>query len=62
MARSAPRFRQMDVTRALRGAQEAGVEPTRLEIDVSGRIVLAFTEAQPAPVELVDAPNPWDEA
>lgn len=62
MARSAARFRQMDVTRALRGAQEAGVEPTRLEIDASGRIVLAFTEAPPAPVESAEAVNPWDEA
>lgn len=62
MTRSASRFRQMDVTRALKGAQVAGVEPTRLEIDVSGKIVLAFTEL-PAPApEPVETVNPWDEA
>lgn len=33
-------FRQADVTRALRGAQSAGVDVARVEIDRHGKIVI----------------------
>jgi len=34
------KFRQVDVTRALRGAKAAGLEVSRCEIDAQGKIVL----------------------
>jgi hypothetical protein len=61
MSRAPARFRQLDVARALKGARDAGIEPKRLEIDASGKIVLAFTEVAPVEVAVEDA-NPWDEA
>lgn len=36
-------FRQIDVTRAIRGAMSAGMKPTRAEI-VDGKIVLSFVD------------------
>jgi hypothetical protein len=52
----------MDVTRALRGAKQSGLPLKRLEIDSAGKIVLSFTDPDPAPIAPVVAPNPWDEA
>ena len=40
MARSAPSFRQADVTRAVRGALAGGIEIARVEIDRGGKIVI----------------------
>ena len=51
------RFRQADLTRALRGAEAAGVRPVRVEIDANGRIVLTFDSAS-APR---GAANSWDD-
>lgn len=51
------RFRQADLTRALRGAEAAGVRPVRVEIDGNGRIVMTFDQAQ-APK---GAANSWDD-
>jgi hypothetical protein len=33
-------FRKIDLTRALKAAREAGVELARVEIDLSGKIIL----------------------
>lgn len=41
MAERQVRFRQADVTRALKGALGAGMTVSRVEIDPDGRIVLA---------------------
>jgi hypothetical protein len=52
-------FRQSDLTRALKGAAQAGQVPTRAEIDRDGKISLTFSGEQPTP------PSPardWDEA
>lgn len=51
------RFRQADVTRAIRAAQAAGVPSPKVEIEPSGKIVI-YTESRPAND---DGPNPWDE-
>ena len=40
MTRRPCTFRQTDVTRALKGAEAAGVEVNRIEIDQDGKIVL----------------------
>ena len=38
MARGPNRFKQRDLTRALRGAKAAGIEVGRVEIDQAGKI------------------------
>ena len=43
-------FRQRDVAAALKAALDAGVTPTRLEIDKSGKIVVEFGTAKPQTV------------
>lgn len=54
MSRSAP-FRQVDVTRALKGAAAAGVKVSRIEIDPTGRIVVvAERGAEKEPVAPLD--------
>lgn len=56
-ARRAP-FRQADLRRALKGAQEAGMAVARIEIGPDGRIaIIAGMEAS----EPADGVNPWDE-
>jgi hypothetical protein len=40
MSRAAARFRQHDVTRALRAVAAAGMEAARVEIDQTGKIVI----------------------
>jgi len=40
MARRACKFRQRDLSRAIRAAKAAGAEVDRVEIDTTGRIVV----------------------
>ena len=47
-------FRQRDLTRAIKAARAAGMEPTSARIDPNGGIVLGFT-AEAAPPE-----DAWD--
>jgi hypothetical protein len=56
MARGAATFKQQDVTRALKGAQIAGMKVSRIEIDKTGKIVLVTAEAAQAMPEA----NEWD--
>jgi hypothetical protein len=42
------KFRQHDLTRALKGAIAAGVQITRVEIDPSGKIVIMTGAKEPA--------------
>jgi hypothetical protein len=46
MARGACTFRQQDVTRALKAASAAGVQPSRLEIDTLARKIVVFLGEQ----------------
>jgi hypothetical protein len=57
MRSRASRFRQSDLTRALRGAAKAGMLVERVEIEASGRIVIfsGVPGSGGAPL------NPWDE-
>ena len=50
-------FRQSDLTRALKGAEAAGVKIRRLEIDPDGRLVLLVGGAD---AEVGQGRNPWD--
>lgn len=54
---AAARFKQSDVTRALKGAAAAGLRVGRVEIDIHGKIVIMSERASPAA-----DPNPWDAA
>ncbi|MGE0178949.1 MAG: hypothetical protein AB7O91_03910 [Sphingomonas sp.] len=52
---AAVRFRQADLTRAIRAARKGGIEDPRVEIEPGGKIVImAAAAARPAA-------NPWDE-
>jgi len=57
MSRGPQRFRERDVTRAVKAVVKAGVEVARVEIDTEGRIVVVA--GKPADGH---APNEWDEA
>lgn len=50
------RFKQEDLTRAVRGAERAGMRVGRVEITPDGRIVLVSESVSPK-----GASNPWDE-
>ena len=50
------RFRQSDVTRAVKGAEAAGMHIGRIEIDPNGKIVILSEAAAPSARD-----NPWDE-
>jgi hypothetical protein len=54
MARGPNKFKQRDVTRALRGARAAGIE-ARLEIEPNGKMILIpVGGTQPVPVDDLD--------
>ena len=52
-------FRQGDLTRAIKGAVQAGQVLTRAEIDRNGKISLTFGGDQPPPPS---SAKDWDEA
>ena len=52
---AAARFKQADVTRAVRGVVEAGMRVGRVEIDPSGKIVILSESAAPPARR-----NAWD--
>lgn len=54
MSRRPSPFKQVDVTRALKGVKAAGVVIGRLEIDKHGTIVIVTSETPPEPQEAYD--------
>jgi hypothetical protein len=50
------KFKQGDVTRAIKGARAAGFKVARFEIDPNGKIII-YTESRAAND---DGPNDWD--
>jgi hypothetical protein len=54
MSRGAQRFTQSDITRAAKGAADAGLNVQRVEIERDGKIVV-FTGKQPKHPEIEDA-------
>ena len=59
MARGKLKFRQRDLTRAVKGAMAAGLSVARVEVDTTGRIIVIAGKAaetgEPSHV------NEWDE-
>jgi hypothetical protein len=58
MSRGPYKFKQTDVTRAIRGAHAAGVQVARVVIDSDGRIVVELDDGT-GPLATRSA-NPWD--
>lgn len=56
MSRGAQTFRQGDVTKALKGAVNAGLSVQRVEIDKNGTIVVITGDMLPSAV----TSNEWD--
>ena len=52
MARGKLRFRQTDVTRAIKAAVAAGIDVARVEIDKEGKIVIVAAEPDSEGVEV----------
>ena len=59
MARGLLKFRQQDVTRAIKATSAAGVGIARVEIDNAGKIVIVTTEAPDARSDSQER-NEWD--
>jgi hypothetical protein len=54
MSRGVQIFRQTDITKAIKAAQNAGLVVQRFEIDRAGKIVVLAGVAQPDPSEIED--------
>ena len=57
MSRGAHKFKQGDITKALKGAEKAGLKVQRAEVRTDGSIVLDFNRASP---DLAAETNEWD--
>jgi hypothetical protein len=57
MSRGPLKFRQTDVTRAVKGALSAGLTVQRVEVDKTGKIVVVIAGNEQ---ESAEEPNPWD--
>lgn len=55
MTSRAPRFKQADLTRALRAALAAGMKPSGYRIDASGDIIVMLGGEGVSPVNSFDA-------
>jgi hypothetical protein len=53
------RFKQSDITRAIKGAQTAGFEPSGIEVGPDGRISIIFNSEGSTSRK---SGNPWDGA
>jgi hypothetical protein len=58
MSRGPHTFRQGDVTKALKGAQNAGLEVQRVEIEAGKIVVFA---GRPGPLPGARSANEWDD-
>jgi hypothetical protein len=57
MSRGPPTFRQGDITKAVKGAVNAGVAVKRVEVDRNGTIVVVTADSSPS----VTTRNEWDD-
>jgi len=58
MPRTSSKFRQSDVTKAIKAVVAAGVSAGRAEIEPSGKIVVVFGETA-SPAEVPSALDDW---
>jgi hypothetical protein len=59
------RFRESEITRAVRGARKGGASVLRIDITKDGASIICGEQNVPARAEKTDNPteiNPWDEA
>lgn len=55
------RFRQAELTRAIKAALAAGVEVDRVEIEKDGRVIVVVCKQKALDFPAESARNPWDE-
>jgi hypothetical protein len=61
VARATSKFRQGDVTRAVKGAFAAGAQSVRVEVDKEGKIaVVASKTAAELTIAVAGEANEWD--
>jgi len=60
LSRRPSKFRQTDLTRALKGARAAGVEIVRFEIDHDGRIIVVAALPTDENGDVGEERNEWD--
>jgi hypothetical protein len=60
MSRGAQSFKQGDVTKAIKGAFNAGLAVTRVQIDKKTGDIILFADHTKAPPDS-DAPSDWDD-
>jgi hypothetical protein len=60
VSRRPSKFRQTDLTRALKGARAAGVEIARVEIDNDGRIIVVAALPTDETGDVRRERNEWD--
>jgi len=57
VSRRSTSFRQTDLTRAIKGARNAGVKVTRAEIASDGRIVIVIGESSEVDTKIDSTPD-----
>jgi hypothetical protein len=60
MSRCQQKFKQSDVTKALKATVKAGIAVGRVEIDKDGRIVIVTARPEDAANEEKPGKNEWD--
>jgi hypothetical protein len=55
------KFKQSDITRALRATRAAGVGISKIEIEPDGRMVLLLSDGKAEVTEDDCRDNPWDD-
>lgn len=61
MSRGIQAFKQTDLTKAIRGTRNAGIEPRRVEISRDGRIVIITSGPDTVPTATNNEnENEWD--
>jgi hypothetical protein len=62
MGRGSCKFRQRDVSKAIKGVRAAGFEVARVEIDTEGKIVIIPGTPNESVGDQKSEPNEWDDS
>ena len=60
MSRGKCKFKQSDITRALRATKAAGVGISKIEIEPDGRMVIVLSDGEGEMTDYHCSGNPWD--